>query len=120
MEYYTNSIPTDHHITSPAKFTALTYAAEAVQYAPEQRIDQSQKDRTRELGHVAKAHLALEPTAVAEGLALYVGPEQAHDVAQAALFFTGTAHFDTIKVRESANREVRLAAAALRNIYSET
>lgn len=119
MEHYTNTAQTDHHIASAAEFTALAHAAEAVQYAADQRIDPSQKARTRELGHVAQAHLSLEPTAVTEGLALYVDSEQAHDVAQAALFFTGTAHFDTLIVRRNASAETRLAAQALQNLSRE-
>ena len=119
MEHYTNTTQPDHQIATTAAFTALECAAEAVQHAPDQRIDTTQKARTRALGHVAQAHLAFEPTEVAAGLALYVTPQQAHDVAQAALFFTGTAHFDTIQVRQQASADTLLAATALQTLHLE-
>ena len=98
------------------ELTALSYAADALQHAPEQRISSEQKQRLRKLGHAAEAHSLLEPAAIAEGLTLYIESDQVPDVAQAALFFTGTARFDTAQLRRAAPREVLLAAQSLKTL----
>lgn len=104
----------EQHIASAATFRAVTDAAEAIQHAANHRIDADQKHRTRELGHVTEAHLATEPDAVAHGLEVYLDDPQAHDVAEAALFFTGTGHYDIMQVRRQLPADTQLAMDALR------
>lgn len=104
----------EHHISSPANFRAVTGAAEAIQHAAEQRVDASQKRRTRDLGHAAQSHLAIEPTAVEQGLTLYIEESQLHDVAEAALFFTGTSRYDALQARKCLADDTLLALDALK------
>ena len=50
----------------------------------------------------------------ANGLEVYLEGPQPHDVAEAALFFSGTGHYDIMQLRRQLPADTQLALQALR------
>lgn len=88
MEHHLHDTQPCWVLDTAAELTAVHEAAQAVQFAPEQRLDQEFKHAARQLGDLA---CTLTP--------LHLTAEQMQTVTAATRFYLGTAHYDTLRRR---------------------
>ena len=95
-------------LDTAAELTAVQEAAQAVQFAPEHRLDQEFKHTARQLGELACASAPLHLTA-----------EQMQTVTASARFYLGTAHYDTLQRRATTPPIIIETAETIKQIVAE-
>lgn len=89
--------------------TVVHEAAQAVQFAPEQRLDQTLKRTVRHLGERACCDTPL-----------HLSAQEMRAVSASARFYLGTAHYDTLQRRATAAPAIIETAEQLKQVRIDT
>ena len=95
-------------LDTTAELAAVHEAAQAVQLAPEQRLDQEFKHTAQQLGDLA-----------CSGALLHLTAREMQTVSASARFYLGTAHYDVLQRRALAAPAIIETAEQLKRVNIE-